>query len=147
MCIELMLNTIQHAYNDSYEYEKKWYIFADNKKSKNETITFVFLDTGLGIPTTVSKRICDKMKKIVFDTIDSNLLISALRGEFRSETKQKHRGKGLSGIYNLAKLKNIKGLKIISNKAYFNDNNLINLEKSFKGTLFYWEMNKEDFKC
>lgn len=144
MCIELMLNTIQHAFNLSYNDEKKWYIFADAKNVNEGIISFVFLDTGVGIPTTVNKKWIEKLSNKINKIADSQFLLSALNGELRSETGLSYRNKGLTDVYNLFLDKKIRGLKIISNKAYFKMGDISDLENSFEGTLFYWEINKED---
>lgn len=51
MLIELMNNTEQHAYDD--DEKKVWYIFIENTRNK---IKCTFLDTGKGIPATISIR-------------------------------------------------------------------------------------------
>ncbi len=146
MIIELMTNTHQHAYDAG---EKQimlgnWYIFAQDTE---ESVRFVFLDTGMGIPQTVSKRFYEKVKNWIIQD-DAMYIKSALLGEFRSETRQGHRGKGLPGIYEDARHASIKNLSIISGKGKCTvDGNNNNIEtetfnQAFEGTLFTWEILK-----
>lgn len=146
MIIELMTNTFEHAYEGQ---EKKmmlenWYMCAQDT---GETVHFVFLDTGVGIPKTVLKRFREKIKDVVSKN-DAFYLKSALQGEFRSETRQAHRGKGLPGIYEDASNKIIANLSIISGrgKCTVKDNKMIeaeDLSENFEGTLFVWDILKE----
>ena len=57
-----------------------------------------------------------------------------------------NRGKGLPYVYSLFKKECIQNLRIISNKACFNLNNNIDVEKHLQGTFFYWEINLNDYK-
>ena len=51
--VELMNNTVQHAYDKSEILsERNWYLYANANKEK---IKIVFLDTGLGIAETVHR--------------------------------------------------------------------------------------------
>ena len=109
--IELMTNTHQHAYRDEQTIMmSNWYIFAQDL---SRSIHFVFLDTGAGIPRTVAKKFTERIKDLMLSN-DAMYLESALRGMFRSETKQEHRGKGLPGIYEDACNGEISNLCIIS---------------------------------
>ena len=147
MIIELMTNTHQHAY-DTQEAQTmmgNWYIFAQDTGT---AIHFVFLDTGLGIPKTVLKRFYEKIKDFAFRN-DAVYLKSALQGTFISETKQGHRGKGLPGIYEDACNLSIMGLSIISGqgKCTVKENGGIeteNFDQTFEGTLFTWDILKEE---
>lgn len=147
MIIELMTNTHQHAY-ESHEMQImmcNWYIFAQDT---GDTVHFVFLDTGLGIPKTVSKRFWEKIKDWVIKN-DAVYLKSALQGDFRSETKQGHRGKGLPGIYEDACASSINRLSVISGqgKCVVKEDSVIETEclnQSFEGTLFTWDILKKE---
>lgn len=138
--IELMGNTVQHAYSDYEKLEKKWQIFVKNDK---EGINFIFLDTGKGIPGTVRKNKLELLKK-VFPTVlnynESEILKSAFEGKFRTRTNLENRGKGLPQIHELMLSKSItqaavysgKSMcKIINNKEFYS-----NLPVEFYGTLY-----------
>lgn len=147
MIIELMTNTHQHAY-EPHEMQTmmcNWYIFAQDT---DDAVHFIFLDTGLGIPKTVSKHFWEKIKDWV-NKNDALYLKSALQGEFRSETKQGHRGKGLPGIYEDAQTSSISNLCVISGrgKCAVKKNSVIETEclnQAFEGTLFTWDILKQE---
>lgn len=147
MIIELMTNTKQHAYNKdniSSIMDSKWYIFAERL---DDCIKFVFLDTGVGIPTTLWYNNREKISKLFSGKKkDASFISSALKGEFRTETGKSHRGKGLPGIYQDSINGRICNMSIISGKGKCTimSNGEIKekvLESSFEGTLFCWEYN------
>ena len=145
MIVELMTNTSQHAYSsvDVSIMQENWYIFA---QSTEETVRFVFLDTGVGIPKTVTKNFWEKVRALVIKN-DANYLKSTLEGAFRTETKKEHRGKGIPGIYEDACNHAVLGLSIISGqgKCEVRNNGDIeatSLKQSFEGTLFAWDIPK-----
>lgn len=144
MVIELMTNTHNHAYNSNDNlFIKSWYLFAAvNDVTKSIEITFV--DIGEGIPKTVSKSTLEKF----FRKTDNEYIISTLNGEFRTQTKEKNRGKGLPDIYEHYKNNQIQNLKIISCKGKVELEKEKSLEESgvelindLQGTVFYWEIN------
>ncbi len=138
MIIELMTNTIQHAYNDNNILVNYWYIYVKNDV---DAIKFIFLDTGSGIPQTITKKFYEN----ILIKQEYEYILSALRGEFRSNTKMAYRGKGLPKIYQLYLEKAISKLAIISGKGYcLIDNNTIDMKQTLKGTLFYWELKKSN---
>lgn len=144
MMIELMSNAHNHAYNeeDSILYPR-WYCFAEHNGVEN-TIAFTFMDTGEGIPSTVNKRFYEQIDLLNLWG-DDKYVISALKGELRTETKKCYRGKGLPKIFEPCKKGQIKNMRIISNKAdvtvsgeYISSREL---PVSLKGTLFYWRID------
>lgn len=147
MLIELMTNTHQHAYREN-QYgmmERFWYVSAWVTQIG---VHFVFLDTGVGIPATVHKKVLERMAELVAGN-DAKYIESTLLGAFRTETKQLNRGKGLPGIYEDARNNKISNLCIVSNKGkctVVGDG--IRSEKlntSLEGTLFVWDiLGKED---
>lgn len=141
MIVELMTNTCQHAYRseNALKMKRNWYIFAERKEDR---VHFVFLDTGLGIPTTVRYTLLEKSINIIKRN-DAAYIASALRGENRTETKQSNRGKGLPGIYQDTKDGWIKDLSIISGKGkcdVMEDGKIGEqiLKYNFEGTMFSW---------
>ena len=142
MIIELMTNTKQHAYPDKHSMmNEHWYIFAENRENG---VHFVFLDTGDGIPDTVRKSFTEIIRGWMVKSDDAKMIASALRGEFRTETKQDYRGKGLPQIYNDSCDGLIKNLNIISGngKCVVDEDGRITeevLNTEFMGTLFCWD--------
>lgn len=139
MMSELMENTVLHAYSDKrFLNHKDWYVFSEKD---DEKISFVFLDTGLGISRTIKKRVEDYVK---FWKDESELLLSALKGDKRTRTKKLNRGKGLPFLFNLNKDGKIQNLRVISNKACYNLNGSKDISEELNGTFFYWEMIRKD---
>lgn len=143
--IELMSNTHKHAYTGKTTLHPCWYCFAEY--DKNNIIRFTFMDTGKGIPSTVKKKVVEKMLSLYSE---NDFVVSALNGEFRTATNQKNRGKGLPKIRQICKEGKISNLHIISSKAdvkvntnsYFANDNAVTL----RGTVYYWEITISDLK-
>ena len=148
MMIELMSNTHKHAYaNRRGVLLPRWYCFSEY--DGKETISFTFMDTGDGIPSTVRKNFAERIDFMKLKG-DNKYVISALDGEFRTATGQIHRGKGLPKIREFCAQKKIHGMRIITNyadvtvhEAWYDENNLSN---SLTGTLYYWQVNISELK-
>ena len=154
--IELMNNTVQHAYIEESVSKKKWFVFIENTNTK---LKFTFLDTGVGIPLTVQKHenwdgLWDTQNdlKNLIEGNESRFIFSALCGDVkRSSTGNPNRGRGLPEIYGYFKEDRFtSNLKIISGKGIcrFYDSQrevpiLNDLSTNLLGTLFYWEIDKE----
>lgn len=153
--IELMSNTIQHAYKELKEIKvaKDWYVFLDYRDNE---IHFVFLDTGSGIPATVHKTINEKLTdnslgRLLGLVSDSEFIQSTLDGTFRTETKLENRGQGLpqiadcfkSGIFTDVFVFSGHGLCTLahqSNKTFL----CKDYEEQIFGTLFSWKLQRKD---
>ena len=143
MILELMTNTCQHAYNGMGMMNEYWYLFVEEK---NDSICFVFLDTGAGVPNTIYTNFAEKIKSLII-TSDASYISSALKGVFRTETGKKHRGKGFPEIYQRVKTNFIKDFVIVSGKGkclVLDDGEIveINLRSEFEGSLFSWQIKK-----
>lgn len=145
MLIELMANAYNHAYDNTRKHSsrwgnKKWYIFVENKEDR---ICFTFLDTGLGIPGTVYKKIREKISYAMRES-DIQYIISALTSDaLRTQTKLKYRGKGLPKINKIYQNGDIQNLTIVSGKGYCGiKDNKYDLPNRLNGTLVYWEIFK-----
>ena len=139
---EMMLNSYQHAYTDKRKQKNSWYLFV---QSEGQKIKFTFLDSGLGIPNTVKKKLTD----LFYVKSDADIVFSALDGEFRTQTKQKFRGKGLPKIKDCLKSHSFENMQIITNAAYcriqYDHDRYITQKKDLNvpvlGTIFCWELN------
>ena len=143
MMIELMSNTHKHAYNDTEELlNSRWFCFV--KYLDADRIAFSFLDTGLGIPTTIRKNFLEKINLLGIST-DNDFLCSVLNGDFRTATKKEYRGKGIPKIREFSRNNKIQNLHIISNKADVlvlpNEYKREIILSKLRGTLYYWEIN------
>lgn len=150
MIMELMANTKQHAYSKITDMRQDWYIFVEDTP---DYMTFVFLDTGLGIPNTIrTKGIAEKAKRFL-DSADAYFISSALLGDFRSETNLGYRGQGLPKIFDRVLNGDIVEFSIISGKgkcAVAPNGSIMeeNLNYNFNGTMLNWRLckNKKEEK-
>lgn len=139
--VELMGNTVQHAYNEDYYLEKKWQIFVKNEL---EGVKLIFLDTGKGIPGTVKKNKIERLLQVfsaVINLEECKILESAFKGEFRTQTGALNRGKGLPQIDKFLKSKNVLNAAVYSGKGMCTiqsgDNGIFSdREKEIYGTLY-----------
>lgn len=139
MIIEIMTNTVEHAYNNTKDVLlNNWYIYVDI----TDTINITILDTGEGIPSTLLRKFTDNLF-IFSDKYESRLIVSALKGVFRSETNKKYRGKGLPQILDIFNNSNIKNISIMAGRGGVildknSDNKLLpNSLYNFVGTVYY----------
>lgn len=140
--IECMANVKNHAYSDKKRiHPPKWWLIAHHDETENK-IKFVFLDNGVGIPSTIHKKFDEVFKKTLGFNNDSQLILSVLDGDFRTRTKQEWRGKGLPKIFEYFQQKRIENLIIISNKGFIvaNGRKTITFDRKFRGTLLSWDI-------
>lgn len=143
--IECMANTKNHAYkNDSLH--DSWWLMASYDDEK-KCVRFTFLDNGLGIPYTVRKKFGEQIREKISNLSgisalnDFMLIESALKGELRTRTKKRYRGKGLPKIKSTSDQSLIDDLTIISRKGFYNSNSKSSkqLNNIFYGTLLSWD--------
>ena len=145
MYIELMNNVKQHAFGSESSTESafcNWYTYAEDIGNE---LRFVFLDTGKGIPETIRKNLLEKLSIV---GSDSRFIASALEGAFRTDTGDKHRGKGLPEIYDNVKKHAIDSLCIFSGNGLcivdsYGRITEYNLQHAFNGTMYVWTIKKE----
>lgn len=140
MIIELMSNTMQHAYKNNLM-DSQWYCFVEHDSG---VFRFSFLDTGWGIPKTVRKKWYERVRFLGLVNED-DLVRSALNGEFRTQTKELNRGKGLPGIYENYKKSNLRDFEIVSSRALVRavDGGLVSqfLDNPLIGTCISWQID------
>ena len=145
--IELMSNTHKHAYNNNALLSPHWYCYADYD-GKN-TLSFTFIDTGEGIPATVRKKFAEKIDILKLKS-ESKYVESALKGDFRTATELKYRGKGLPKIREFCSDNKIQNMRIITNHANITvtKDKIKTHETStpLKGTLYYWQIDIDNVK-
>ena len=142
--IELLSNVYHHAYNKKSNMLKKWYIYAEHI---DECVRFVVTDTGEGIPNTVSKRMYEHVTRFLkIDASDSDLICSALEGEFRSETKKPYRSNGLAGVKENVENGLFYNFTVMSSKGRCTINNIdktiekTNYKNRIEGTIFTFDI-------
>lgn len=148
--IELMSNTFNHAYDEFDKLEKKWFLYAEKK---DDVINFVFLDTGKGLPKTVAMNHYEKMQKYVpFWKLDeAELINSALKGEFRTETGKANRGQGLPQVNSFFLSSIVVTASVYSGRGICKLNNdldgmyeLNNANRELYGTLYEWSIKRRN---
>ena len=81
---------------------------------------------------------------------DDKYVISTLDGDFRTATKQSHRGKGLPKIRSFCSAGKINNMRIITNKASVfvrkDGFSSTTVPSALQGTLYYWEIKLSDLK-
>lgn len=129
--IECMSNTNEYAGETMGA--KYWWTMALHDR-ESDKVLFAFVDNGVGIPTTVRKKLFDK-------STDSELLKRAAKGIYQmSGSKKITRNKGLPQIRKYNEDGFIEHLVIVSNNGYYSvENDIKNLDKYFKGTMIAWE--------
>lgn len=148
MMIELMSNTFKHAYSSGQNILlPRWYSFAEY--DGDHTVSFIFMDTGEGIPATVRKNFAEKLD-ILNIKGDSRYVTSALDGEFRTATGQTFRGKGLPRIRKFCRENKIQNLRIITNSAdvsvHEKKYSVGVINSPLYGTLYYWQIDISKLK-
>jgi len=140
--IEIINNTVHHAYR-SKDILPKWYAYAEYNELER-SVVFTVLDTGLGIPATVRRT----WGEVLIDSVrvrrmtDSQLIISALDGKFRTQTNKRYRGRGLPKIKSAHEDGSLTDLLLISRKGYINlsSGTHQDLGVTFRGTLYTWKV-------
>jgi len=142
MLTEMITNISDHAYDKENLFEHSWYIFVENDADK---IKYTFMDNGLGIPTTIKKKRFEEFLESFNLDKEYKYIEAGVSGiEKRSKTGQIERGNGLPSIYEQFTSNKISNLVIISNRAYYLKDYSRDLENDLKGTIFCWEIKKED---
>lgn len=145
--IELMSNSVHHAYHDREEIMNPcWYLYAEYNNGK---ISFIFVDTGLGIATTVRKNFFEKMN---FRANDAELIESAFLGEFRTETGKHNRGLGLPALRQYVLGGKFTAFTVLSGSGTYKYNNFINefetnsfINKVY-GTIYVFEIEEKEYR-
>lgn len=141
MLTEMITNIQDHAYDKENLFEHSWYIFVEDNNNK---ISYTFMDNGLGIPTTIKKKIFERLLEKFDIDKEYKYIEAGIKGiQKRSQTGLSERGNGLPSIYEQYTSNKIKKLTIISNRAYYSESIKKDLINSINGTIFYWEINKE----
>ena len=143
--IELMSNSVHHAYHDREEIMNPcWYLYAEYSSRK---VRFIFVDTGLGIATTVRKNFLEKLK---LQANDAELIESAFVGEFRTETKKPNRGLGLPALRQYVLGGKFTAFTVLSGTGAYKFNNFVNefetnsFTNRIYGTIYVFEIEEKE---
>lgn len=153
--VEAMTNVAQHAYSSGNgEYgPKRWWISA-SVNAERHSMTVMVVDHGVGIAKTLPRsKVWEKIRKALpLEMLkdDAEILLAAFTkgGEYKSQTGEEHRGKGLrENIKGYVESHNSRGqLRVITNRAgyTYSRNNDDEVETSFAvpvpfdGTFIEW---------
>lgn len=153
--VEAMTNVAQHAYSSERgEFgPKRWWISASVNEARH-SMTVMVVDHGVGIAKTLPRsKIWEKIRKAVpLESLkdDAEIVLAAFTkgGEYKSQTGEEHRGKGLrENIKGYVESHNSHGqLRVITNRAgyIYSRNNDDEQETSFAvpvpfdGTFIEW---------
>lgn len=149
MSIELLSNTCKHAYSSAKKsfLLQRWYYFV--KRYDRDTLSFVFLDTGEGIPATVQKKFAERIDLLNLRG-DKSYVISTFDGDFRTATLQGYRGKGLPKLRSYCTEGKITDFRVITNKADIKilqtGYEAYDMPTSLCGTLYSWKIKLSSLK-
>lgn len=152
--VEIVTNSVEHAYTFN-KVLPNWYCFVEDCGG---FLKITFLDVGMGIIESLFKKQKGSEEDLTLRFsnkkygITRSFIYRALNGQIiRANNENINRGRGLPEIYQfLRETKEIKNFYILSNKEYLSfsrKNNkihesLYHLKKEFKGTLYYFEIDK-----
>lgn len=150
--IELMQNTNNHASNEN-KGEKHWWLHVSHDEENNK-VYFAFVDFGIGVFKSLNKKTheskwfgwVDKISKLFGSKSDEEIMQLIMSGDFhKTVTGKYYRGKGLPGIAEAEKRKQIENLKIVTNhvNADVSKNSYSRISSSFNGMYVFWELNHE----
>lgn len=141
LLIEMMANSVNHAYEDKKN--TRWWISASHNADQKK-VSFAFVDNGFGIVKTLGEN---KLKKVIFKFKNNlDLLSSAFSGKIKSRTGLDYRGRGLPKIINSVGAGYCSNFVAITNNVLFTGDNSTNrvLGEDFSGTFYYFELSEGD---
>ncbi|MBK8228482.1 MAG: hypothetical protein IPK70_15085 [Flavobacteriales bacterium] len=147
--IECMGNTKEHS-NPYGNMGERWWLSVHHDDATRE-VTFSFVDYGVGIFESLVKKKKKGLFGLFFDKFrdspNPELLKQILNGELKSSTEGTrtelvNRGKGLPGIHDAMKRKQLCDLVIISNnvRAFVDNETYQELKETFNGTFLQWKV-------
>lgn len=144
LLVELMANSVNHAFKNRSSSYSKWYlsIYTDEKRNK---VSFTFIDNGQGIIKTLKRKFIEIITTFTSNT-SNEVLKAAFEGRFGSQTLDKNRGRGLPNIKKCFSENYISNLIVISNDICFEfkTEKGEKLKTAFDGTFYHWDL---DLNC
>jgi len=137
---EICANSVEHANEDK---QKKNWLFSTSYME--DKVIFTMTDIGEGILKTIRRKFFKQIQDSMLND-SKEILLNAFEKQYESRTKDPNRNKGLPKIYNTSQNKHIENLIVITNNVFLDFENPQNskiLKNKFKGTFYYWTLNKE----
>ena len=141
LLIEMMANSVNHAYKDKKNV--KWWISASHDVNLKK-VHFVFVDNGFGIVKTLGEN---RLKKVVYKFKNNlDLLASAFSGAIKSRTGLDYRGRGLPKIISSSNLGHCSNFVAITNNVFFTGDKSTSkvLDEDFSGAFYYFELSEDN---
>lgn len=138
---EILGNAVEHGIRNR---NINWWMYH-YKNRDTKTLSFVFVDMGIGIIDSYKKA---GLPPEYEGLIDNEILMNALNGSLGSSTKDPNRGRGLPQLKLMVEKKWISDFVLITNSVslrYINDNFIIKRHPNFVGTYYSWTINKENY--
>ncbi len=139
--VEAMGNTREWANRQGKE---KWWVLLYCDETER-IAKFVFYDNGVGIIRSLRHKLLDFFAKFAFS--DVQLIEEIMKeGQGHSRTGLPSRGRGLPAIAKTLTRGDVRSLKLITNFVFADvaNHSYTPLETEFRGTLFYWELKKNE---
>ena len=139
---ELMTNAVEHGIRNG---RINWWLTYE-VDNKTNTITYTFVDMGLGIISSHKKAGLPFKYRFL---PNKRIPIDAFKKKLPSSTKQTNRGKGLPQILSFLENDYFSNFVLITNSVAlsFEDKKFITKKvPDFIGTYYTWTINKENYK-
>lgn len=145
---EMCSNSVEHA-NDN-KINKNWFFGISLEKGVTEqppSIVFTMTDVGFGILKTIKRKFATKIKELMENKSDYQILHRAYQKQYQSKTEEINRNRGLPRIFDMMERNYIKELKVLTNNVFLDFDHIENskmLTKNLPGTFYYWKI---DLNC
>ncbi len=138
--VEMIKNSCKHAFKS--DNKVRWH-FAVNHDEENNVVKFSFVDNGIGVVGSYKLGALFKSLMRFFGN-NSDFIEAAYFEGIESKTGLPWRGTGLPTIHETFEDNIIKNFVVITNDAYCNFDTKVKttLKNEFKGTYYYWEIDK-----
>ena len=140
--IEICSNSVEHS--NKSESLKNWLVSISKE---GDTLSFILTDTGAGILQTLKKKKLDLFTDKLFKN-DGKVLKDVFNKRYLSCTGEINRHKGLPIVYESFLDGFISNLMVLTNCVLydFEKNQYTNLKNEFKGVMYYWTIDKNNYQ-
>ena len=145
---EAMTNVVHHAYRGGHSGPEKWWLSAAHEA--NEVVILIY-DQGAGIPKTLPLTLGERMRDLVPERLATHdgKLIEVAHQFSRSETRERHRGRGLQrDVRRYIEAHEGRGMyRVISGRGEYTvpagtgvEGRVNSLPRPLQGTLIEWRL-------
>lgn len=140
---EIISNSVEHA--NTHRQDKNWLLSVHYEPTK---VKIMVLDIGLGILSTLKRKIHQKLKDLTALASDVQTLFNLFDKKYQSSTFESNRNKGLPKIKLCYDCNYISNLNVLTNNVLldFNDVRSKRLNVNFQGTYYYWEITSKNIE-